>query len=592
MKRNKLISAMVLSMSLSLISCGDKDTDVSQKSEAMTATQSSSSSINTMSGIMEYIPADTPILATYVQDPKHPIPENLKKKAEKMYESIGDVMKMAMQENMKKYAEKSGQNGANKGSEFIDKWLSEDGLKKIGLSLDEMEFALYAVDYFPVLRMTLADSHSIEELFDELMGQANETDANAVVKKDVNGHTTYLFGDKEVKVMVSVKGNSIVGSFAPAREVEQLMPQLLGFNKPSKNIAQSNHYHDTVNKYNYLSNMLYWINFRELADVFVNPDQYQTPLMDLLEVRDNIFSADCKTEILQIVDKFPRMVGGYTLMQEHAINSHMAIELADGLGSKLSTMTGRIPSSTATDAAISYGFSFDIEAAKKLALEFVTQIEMAPYKCEYMANLNMQAQTFKSKLEQPLPPFVGNFKGANVIVNEMDLDLTQKDPSEMVKNLKAKVLLAVDNPEALKGMAEMMMPEIQKLGLKTGEKAVNVSNLIPISGSQIPVNLDHVFLAMGGDTLGASLGEGTDVELTKDVSAESLNELFNITISAEIYKTLFSGLSGLSKNLGDEVQQQIDIQKNMMTEMLWWESETASMNFTDRGFEVKMNIVY
>ncbi len=591
MKNNKLMSAMVLSMSLALISCGDKEADLGQKAENTSSAVNVVDSIQATSAIMEYIPADTPILVTYMKDPKHPIPENLKLKVGKMFNNIGEIMKVAMQENMKKYDNKAENSDVNASEEFIDKWFSEDGLKKMGVSIEENEFALYTVNYFPVMRMTLAKSHNIEELFDELMVKANQSEADAALKKTVDGHTVYIIGDKEMKVMFSIKGNSIAGSFAPSREVDQLMPQLLGFEKPSKNIAQSKQYHNTVNKYNYLRNNVYWINFRELADVFVNPSQHETPLIDMLEVQDNMFSADCKTEILGMVDKFPRLVGGYTSMEEHTISSHMAIELAEGLGSKLSTMTGRIPSSGA-DAAISYGFSFDIEAAKKLALEFVSEIEVSPYKCEYMSNLNNQVQTFKAQLEQPLPPFVSNFKGVNVIVNELDLDLTQKDPSEMVKNLKAKFLLAVDNPEALKGMAEMMMPEIQKLGLKKGESAVNISNLIPISGSQIPVNLDHVFLAMGGDTLGASLGEGTDAELTKDVSADSSSELFNINISAEIYKNLFSGLGDLSKDLGDGAQQQINIQKMLMTDMLWWESESASMNFTDRGFEVKMDIIY
>jgi len=585
MKHNNLISAMVLTMSMALVSCGDDDSKANQQANEVTSHVTSQAH----SGIMDYIPADTPVLFVFSKDPQNPIPENLKVKMEKMYSGIGKIIKVAMQENFKKMAKVAPK--ASEMTDFMDKWTSEEGIKKLGLSLDENEFALYAVDLFPVLRMTLAKTHAMDEVLDELMNKANESKADTATKKDINGGTVYQFGDKEMQVMISLNGNSIVASLAPSREVEQLMSKLLGFEKPSKNIMQSNQYQDTIEKYNYLRNNIYWINIRQLADFFVNPDQHKTPMLDMLKIQDNILSADCKTEILEIFDKFPRLVGGYTLIDEHAMKSHMIIEMAGDLGSKLSTMTGRIPA-PGGDAAISYGFSFDITAAKKLALEFVRNIEMQPYKCEFMTDLNAKAISFKAQLDQPLPPFVGNFKGVNVIVDELDLDMTKKNPNEMIKNLKAKVLFAVDNPEALQGMAEMMMPDLQKLGLKTGGNAVNVSHLIPVKGTQIPINLDHVFLAMGDETLGVSLGEGTDAGLTQSVSAGSTSDLFTVKITAELYKNIFSGLSDFSAKLPEEAQKQLSIQKMLMTDMLWWESEAASIDFTDRGFEVQMDIIY
>ena len=286
------------------------------------------------------------------------------------------------------------------------------------------------------------------------------------------------------------------------------------------------------------------------------------------------------------------MVGGTTVFEEHLMDSHMIIEMADGLGGKLSTMTGRIPTANG-NPGIAYGFSFDIAAAKTLAQEFVTNIELQPFKCEMMAEMNEKAAAFKAQLDQPLPPFVGNFKGVNIIIDELDLDMSKQDPNEMIENLKAKVLLAVDNPEALQGMAEMMLPDLQKLGIKAGANAANISELIPMVGSQIPVNLDHVFVAMGSETIGLSLGEGTDTELTQVVSGGSSSDLFNFKIKAELYRNIFSSISEISsKMIPHEAQKQLSMQKLMMDDMLWWETETASIDFTDRGFEIQMDIIY
>lgn len=584
MKKNTLMAALALSLSLTLTSCSDDEKNAQVESPKVVSTVQT----QTQSNVLSFIPANTPVLAYFIQDEKNPMPKNLKDKMGKMYSGVVELLKSALQEKMQK---SGGDNDKAEMQAFMDKWLSEEGIAKLGLDISENEMAFYAIDLFPVLRMTLAKTHSMGEVLDDVMAKANESKPDTAVKKEVNGSQVYQFGDKELQVMVSLNGNTLVASLAPTREVDKLMPKLLGFEKPAKTITQSDQYQNILNKYHYLSNSLYWINIRDLADYFVNPDQHQSAMLDVMKVQDNMLSADCKTEILGIFDKFPRLIGGSTLLDEHKMTSHMIIELTDGLGAKLEKLSGRIPMNT-NDASVSYGVSFDVAAAKELAMEFVTNIENQPYKCELMAGMNAQASELKAKINQPLPPFVGNFKGINVVVDELDLDLSKKDPKEMIKDLKAKVLVAVDNPEALQGMAEMMMPDLQKLGIKVNGGAVNVSSLIPVSGSQMPINLDHVFFAMGEETVGLSIGENSDVALTKSASSDATSNLLEVSVTADLYKKIFSGLSEVADNLPEDAQKQLKMQQRMMSDMLWWERESATLDFTDRGFEINVDVDY
>ncbi len=590
MKNTKLITALALSLSLTLVSCGD-DADKTVKNSVISAPAVVSKAIGQQSSVMSYIPADTPVLVVFVNDPKHPMPQNFQDKMDKVYSSLGEMMKTTYLDAYKDYTKKANpETDTTSVDDFADKWFNEEGVKKLGLKMGETEFAFYLIDLFPVMRMNLASSHSMGEVLDEMMAKVNEDKPGQVTKRDVDGTTLYQFGDKEMQAMVSLKGNAIVASLAPTRQVDSLMPKLLGFEKPAKTIRQSNQFNDTIAKYNYLENSLMWINFRELADYFVNPAQHQTAMLDVLKVQDNMMSQDCKNEVLAMFDKFPRLVSGSTLLGEHQMDSHMIIEMPSNLGSKLSTISGRIPS--AKNAAFSYGFSFDIAAAKTLAQEFVTNIETTPYKCEFFTGLNEKAGMFKAQLEQPLPPFVGNFKGFNIVIDELDLDMTKTDPAQMIKTLKAKVLLAVDNPEALKGMAEMMMPEVQKLGLKAGGKAVNVSDLIPVKGTMMPINLDHVFLAMSDETIGLSLGENTEVELADVVAGESTSALLDFSINSELYKKIFESIASADSKLPEEVKKQFATQQMFMSDMLWWQTEKGTVDFTNRGFEINIGIDY
>ncbi len=589
MKKNKLIAAMAISMSLTLISCSDDENKNAQQTTPQTSNVVSQVQSQTQSAIMSYIPADTPVLMLYAHDPNNPLPQILIENMGKVYSSVSEIIQMSIADSMGKSDENDPK--AKELSAFFDKWLSDEGTKKLGLSIEENEIAIYTVDLFPVARLTLAKTHSMAEVLEELMSMANQDKAGTAVKKDVNGTAVYQFGDKEVQVLISLEGNSLAISFAPTREVDNLMPTLLGFKKPTKNIAQSNQYNDTKSKYNYIGNSISWLNFRELGDYFVNPAQHDTAMLDVLKIQDDMLSANCKTEILGMLDKFPRMVGGTTVLNDNTMNTHMILELTDGIGSKLAKMHGRIPTTNSKDS-VTYGFSFDIAAAKNVALEFLTNIETEPYKCELFAEMNAQAITLKTQLSQPLPPFVGNFKGINMVIDELDLDMSKTEPSEMIKSLKAKVLLAVDNPEALQGMAMMAMPDLQKLGLKVGGGAINVSDMIPVKGTQIPVNLDHVFVAMGTDTIGVSLGEGTDPSLTQDVSTAAESHLLSLNITADLYENIFESLGAVAQNLPEEARKQIMMQQSMMKDMLWWKSEAIIVDFTDRGLEFGVDVKY
>ena len=71
----------------------------------------------------------------------------------------------------------------------------------------------------------------------------------------------------------------------------------------------------------------------------------------------------------------------------------------------------------------------------------------------------------QAKLSQPIPPFVGNFKGFNFSLDELKLNLANADlanpnPKEIIESLKTQIFLAVDETQALLGMAQMMMPQL------------------------------------------------------------------------------------------------------------------------------------
>ncbi len=592
MKQTKLLTALLVAMTGTLISCDDaKDSTTSINEKKQKTSVIAPVPKAQHSQIVDFIPNDTPLLVLYSKDSNYPLPQNFINKMNKVYSSLGEVFKSYYLEAYKDYSKRANPDYKDDElNEFADKWFNQDGFEKIGFSIEKGEFALYAIDLFPVMRMTLAKNNKMSELLDDLMKKANK-DKTSVEKKQLNGKTVYKMGDKEAQLIIGLNGQEFVISIAPTRDADALTPKLLGFNKPQVNVTNSSQYKSILNKYDLMGNSLFWLNIKQVADYFINPAQHDSKMLDILQVQDNLLSADCKSEIFSMIDKMPRIVGGNRKFDEHQLDYTMIFEMPSTLGSQLSTLSGRIPATDGTEA-LSYGISFDIVAAQKLARQFVTEIETNPYKCEYFHSLNQQTATVKAKLDTPLPPFVSNFKGFNVVVDALKLDFSKDEPSEMVDTLKAKLLLAVNSPESLLGMASMMMPDVQKLGIKKGGKAINISELIPVKGTMMPINLDHVFVAIGDETIGLSLGEGSDLALTQSVAKDSNDTLLTFNVSAELYKNLFEGMQKVAGELTDDKSNQLKMQKLMMTDMIWWEKESGSIDFTNNGLEINLDINY
>ena len=97
---------------------------------------------------------------------------------------------------------------------------------------------------------------------------------------------------------------------------------------------------------------------------------------------------------------------------------------------------------------------------------------------------------------------------------------------------------------------------------------------------------------MGAETIGLSLGENTDVQLADIVSGDSTSALLNFSISSDLYKNIFESIAATESKLPEEVKKQFAGQKAFMSDMLWWNSESGSIDFTNRGFEMSVGVDY
>lgn len=568
--------------------------------------------------IMTFIPADSPVLITSGFNPEA-YPEKYMDVIESNMEGAVKYIEVVVKQAMNEMAEKEAAFGAAQAEEqseesdqqpvtsqsdqqkekvlaFVDKWLVQDKLAKAGFKVGETQLAFYMVDLFPVLRIKLSEGNQVETMLNELQ---TEFDAPITIT-DVNGIKVRELGDKKLNILIATHDDFLVISGAPNVIKDQVVSQLIGAEKPAKSLADDRSALDRVRStHGFINDDLMMIDFQAIADYFIYPSQHNSTLVNFLQIDENMLSSTCKQEISDMFGNAPRMVAGTKELTNDTIRGAFVWEMDSEITQDLAKMAGRVPHGN-KDAAFAFGMSFDMINAKEVATKYVNKVVQSPYQCEHFAALNQQAQDLQVQLSQPIPPFVGNFKGFNFSLDELKLNMANADmnnpnPKDIVESFKTQVFLSVDETQALLGMAQMMVPQLQGMDINTDGSLITLADKVPlISGKDIPLDISELYAAVSADTIGFSMGHAGGGELSEKVNQEGTPALMTFSANADGYKQIMEQIFAMAEmpNMPESVKKELAMQKDLTLSMLYWKSQDMTLSFKDQGFETDFVIKY
>ncbi len=604
---------MIFMSTALLVACGGDEKE--QKATETPVVQQS------QPAIMSYIPADSPLLITSGFNPDA-YPERylevMQANMDGAVKYIEVILKEAMnevdelkekraayeaaqQENSEEDTEAStavenSDQQKEKVLAFVDKWLVQDKLAKAGFKVGETQLAIYMVDLFPVLRIKLSKGHQVEAMLDEMQSEFEMP----LTVTDVNGIKVREIGDKKLNILIATDNDYLVVSGAPTVLKDQMVNQLIGAEKPARSLADDRSVLDQVRKsHGFINDDLLVLDFHAIADHFIYPSKHNSTLVNFMQIDENMLSAACKQEISTLLGNAPRMVAGSRALTNDTINGAFVWEMDQEISQDMAKMAGRVPHGN-KNAAFGFGMSFDMVNAKEVATKYVNKVVESPYQCEHFADLNQKAQDLQVQLSQPIPPFVGNFKGFNFSLDELKLNMANADmnnpnPKEIVESFKTQVFLAVDETQALLGMAQMMMPQLQNMEINTDGSLITLADKVPmISGKDIPLDISELYAAISSDTIGISMGHEGGGELSDKVKDDGTAALMTFSANADGYKQIMEQVFAMAEmpNMPEKVKKELALQKELTMSMLYWKTQDMVMSFKDKGFETDFIIKY
>ena len=570
--RTKVIFSVVASAFM-LAACGkskDEAGDVSLLSSKAT--------------ILQYVPADSPYVVANVEPLPDDLMDKLEPKIDRLMQSYQSMLSAVLSSKQQELPEEERNSEkyqrANAVVDELMTLMSVEGMRGAGIGRDATG-VLYGNGLLPVARVQLSDGALFEDALSRLESEAGEK----LPVAEIGGHSIRYFDADKVKILVGVINNQAVFTVAPASFDDAQLGEVLGLKLPAKSIADSGTLAKIARDYGFTSHYVGYFDFQAIAERFVGQASgLDAKLLALMDYDPAGLSNVCRTEIRSVAGIAPRMVLGYTDIDEDKLDSTVVIELRDDIAAGMQTLPAAVPGLGGDKGALmSFGMSIDMNAARKFFEARLDAMEAKPFECEYFADLQAGVAGGRQALNQPVPPMVYDFKGFLAVIDDIEgLDVATQTPPTSVDG---SFLLAMNNAEALVAMGAMFSPELANLNLQAD------GNPVPLELPQMQAMGIAAFAAMNENALAISVGDGSESELDSLLGADALDPSPFMSFSMDAAR--YYGFLGDAMAAGGDDQEnapspemQAAMQEVMAAIADVYDRMSVDVRFTERGVEL------
>jgi uncharacterized protein (TIGR01244 family) len=404
-------------------------------------------------------------------------------------------------------AKMAAEEGGGPDAERLDAFVTElmslmsvQGLRDAGIDRDSL-FAIYGDGLLPVVRFALGDGAK----FDAAIARLEDTAQQKFEVGELKG-TSYRYRDFEklLRVVIATPGDDAVMAIVPVAYDEDRLARTLGIVKPRKNLAKSKEFRKIAKEYGFTDHVVGFIDVKKIAASFLgDPSGLNREVLALMEYDAAQLDETCRAEIAGLAGIAPRIVMGYTEVDDERIEAAMIVELREDVAAGLSTLPAAVPGLGDDPGGLfSFGFSLDPMALRNFYESRLDAMENDPFECARLGEL--QASTVKGReaLAQPLPPVVYNFRGMLATVRDVTgFDLAGKQPPE---SIDASILFAIENAQDIVNMGALMNPQIAAMNLLPDGAAKKLD--LPELGELAK----QAYAALTKSGLAVALGDGAE----------------------------------------------------------------------------------
>ncbi len=562
--------APLVILSALLVGCGDKD----EATEVASATPRSAPGDG--SELLDFISADTPYAVANTRRMPRAEAEELVAKYSAVMAAFGSVIDESLAEVMGDQSMPGAQLVAAAFKE-ITADLTPQGIEANGFRINSYG-AFYGLGVLPVIRIELDNEASFRAFVARVEARAG-TDLPVY---DFSGQSYWRIDVEDASIPMAVVDGQFVVGLVPADSLDSYLPHILQGERPQQSLAQSGKLDQLVNKFGFVGYGSGFVDVEQFtATLFGESEGTSREVWNSLAIPMPEISEICRSEITELVQRFPRIVFGYTEFTAQVMAQSIIVELAPDLAAELVELATAVPGLGVSRGMLAFGYGLDVAKAHTFLRSMADNRAAAPYQCEELQGLNEVANN-RDKLNAPLPPFVGNLKGLNLVVSEITLP---EGGMGLPTGVRARAVVSVENAPSLYGMAAMMQPALAEITLQPDGVPV------ALPAGIIPPVVEEPYLAMTDDAISASVGAGESAQLPSLMSAETFDPppiiafSYDMGLLAKLSRTSLQMAAATMDESGREALESQLAMMDLYAEMIG--AIDARISFTDRGVEMQ-----
>lgn len=534
--------------------------------------------------LLQYIPADTPYVVAYTK----PLPDELQDKFEPAMDrtlaAYRRLLRLTLDAELAKEATDETSDGQAEQvralvEEFLD-LMSVDGLRAAGLGRGAL-FAMYGDGLLPVIRLGVTSIRDLEATIERIESKSPEEFATASIDGE-----EYRYADiDKMRLVIATFGKDAVITFVPQGYSDERLASTLGLRKPKRSLARSKELRKVAREYDLEDYLVGYIDVERVAASFTgDPSGLNAEFLEIMGHDASAMTPECRAEFSEMAAIAPRVVMGYTRVDEDYIDSRMVVELREDIATGLAALPAAVPG-LGLDAGgmMSFGLSLDPLALRNFYEARLDAMEADPFECATFAELQKGTVKGREVLAQPIPPVVYSFRGFLAHVMDIQgMDFASEKPPESVD---ASLLFSVDNAEALVTMAALMSPEIAALNLLPDGKAR------ALDFPQINEVAEQAFAALSEGGLSLSLGADAErqAEAMLEAKVDKSRPFMSFAMDAQRYYEFIGKamMEGKPKE-GEEPmpeEMRIALRDAMVSSGALYERMLVNVHLTERGIE-------
>lgn len=469
--------------------------------------------VDTGNTLFAYVPASSPYVLGNLEPPTDEVIDTYLRRIQPVLDTMQEELSQGKQAIEAKQNEGSSSSPGQQHDDAsiklmhavlveLDGKLNRPGLESLGFDLRSHK-VVYGMGAFPVVRLGLSDAGALRGTIQRILDNAGIS-APEKTYQSVSYWRLGEEGDDQepVGLYVAILENHLALSLFPPMAESELLPAFLGLKLPEDSDAAAR-LAGLNTKYGYTAFGSGIMDLDKLMEEFITPDTILARSMAASgEFDPATMTPECKSEFRSLVSNTPRLTMGVTEWSVDAIGVQYRVETKPDLVQQLAGMVSEIPGvNHLSDRIFEFSFGMRFGAVRDFLREKAAAIMEAPYQCEHLAHLNESATQAFAQLNQPMPPFVNNFKGVRLSLSEVTM--TDSIP----ENTRGQIAVHVEQPEMFVGMAQMFLPDLSNLTLVPGEPPVQLpASIIPMPGIV-------AFAALSDEAIGLSIGAGEETGL-------------------------------------------------------------------------------